>query len=434
MAAVMDVNTWKSRSALTLRSRSDDLKAVDRALEDYWQVGGWGHHQHLKALRESIEAWIKTKGRKPDGAIDSDRAGAVEELLGQVERALLRRDIYVALWSFSNQHGSTLPISRKLEYVGAILQGLKSKIMSADLDPSQDLKGIFVAPEYFHAAPNAGEHRSAGGFVKRTVPAYDKMQFVHQLEGISNAAKGILIVPGSVAWSELLDRAKVEESIKQLEDPQKYKNIGPKVMDNQGPLVTDVIPNWSQKKDFVRKPGSGPKYVMHNTAFAFLDGRPRYEYHKHGDFHEAVGSPNLVFIPGHESGVKTIGGITMGFEICLDHAIGYLASRTGKHPVGLSGAQARPVVERELHIVASDSVANSPKHMALWDGGYFLHASTDPGCTKVYHRTGAHVMEVMPVEEVAAGPANEPLRFYRISIARKEAKSPARKYVPDAYR
>ncbi len=433
MAAVMDVKTWKSSSSLTLRSRSDDLKKVDRALEDYWQVGGWGHHQHLRTVKTNIEAWIDVKGRKPDGSINSERAGAVEELLGQVERALLRRDIYVALWSFSNQHGTTLPISRKLEYVGQILQGLKSKIMNADIEPSQDLKGIFVAPEYFHSARHAGEFKSPGGFVKRTVPAFDKMQFVHQLEGISNAAKGILIVPGSVAWSELLDRDKIEESITELEDPQKYKGIAPGVMDHHA-YKTDVLPSWNQKKNFVRQAGAKPKYVMHNTAFAFLDGRPRYEYHKHGDFHEAVGSPNLVFIPGHESGVKTIGGVTMGFEICLDHNIGYLASRTGKHPVGLSGEKAKPVVERELHIVVSDCVDNEPSHMALWDGGYFLHASTNPDCTNVFHRTGAQVREVNPVEEVAAGPANEPLRFYRISIERKEAKSPARKYVPDAYR
>ena len=74
-----------------------------------------------------------------------------------------------------------------------------------------------------------------------------------------------------------------------------------------------------------------------------------------------------------------------------------------------------------------------PCHMALADGGYFLHASTNPKSTGVWHKKGT----TAPVQIKADAEVNHgggPIQFYKVSLYPKQEKSPSRPHVPEAWR
>ncbi|WP_088281848.1 hypothetical protein [Ideonella sp. A 288] len=440
---VMTVDAWKTLSSRPF-IRSEGVKRIDRALRAWWLHGAWGHRTELLALKSAIDDWVKSKGLRPDGTIKSERGPAVAQLLGEVEHDLRRRDMVVALWSFNNWAGVNLGMDARIKACRDAIDVLWQRVANAGIDPSQSVKGIFAAPEYFCAAPGAG--RIVGGHrVRRTVTANEKAAFVQTFRGISKAAPGVLIVPGSVAWaepanpSEYAQWQQLKRQIAEVEDPSNYNAPKARVMDGQTAsfgAMQHQVPDWDAKKKLALAPG--PKLVMHNTAVALLDGDVRYEYHKHSDYFEAVnedlGPQRMVFLPGAGPGIKTIGGLTFGFEICLDHNIGFLSDRAKGPQIGLSDRRAAPTLGREFHIVVSDSVGNAPAHMALAPGGFFVHASTNPTMTGVWHRVPGGAVEPVPAEQPVETFLGAPLRLFRISQYAPEVKSPARKYVPEAWR
>jgi predicted amidohydrolase len=195
-------------------------------------------------------------------------------------------------------------------------------------------------------------------------------------------------------------------------DDELYKLVMAVLHDDKE--LQDVF-NWSglDKSHYTEIPALADKmallktgsFIMRNTAYALLKGRVRFKYNKQGDFHEAIGDTGTVFIPGAKTGIATIAGIRFGFEICLDHNIGYL-----KPPV------ADPKEGRDIHIVTSAAVENNDNHMFMHPGGYFLHASTNHGWTAVYHnhyQTGIAKITPPYAADTVDG---DPLEYWKIEL------------------
>lgn len=117
---------------------------------------------------------------------------------------------------------------------------------------------------------------------------------------------------------------------------------------------------------------------VHNVTSLILNGKVWGTYDKHTDFYETKStSPDQsMFVPGTQDECPEIGDgvrkFRFGVEICFDHGNAVLKRRS---PPNL-----------HFHIVVSDSVPNNPSNMAMRNGGYFLHASTDHSKTVVYRR------------------------------------------------
>jgi hypothetical protein len=180
------------------------------------------------------------------------------------------------------------------------------------------------------------------------------------------------------------------------------------------PHVT-AVPSLAQKTVALGTATS----MMRNTAFVLLNGRVRFKYNKQGDFHEAIGDgAQTVFVPGAKAGVCAIGAIRFGFEICLDHCIGYLSRVQNTHP--LPSGQAREA--RDIHIVTSAAVENKTTNMYVRPGGYFLHASTNKGWTCVYHNkpasggTPGGLVAVSPLTGGESQIDGDPFRLFRIEL------------------
>jgi hypothetical protein len=140
----------------------------------------------------------------------------------------------------------------------------------------------------------------------------------------------------------------------------------------------NVIPTTVEKKQMA----SSADYMMRNIAYVCLDGKVRFKYAKRGDYHEAVGANNnTVFIPGARIGAAAIEGITFGFEICLDHNLGFLSKSRAGAPV-------------QVHIVSSAAVQNKPENMPVAINGYYLHASSRDAWTEVYQNIGGTMRAV----------------------------------------
>jgi hypothetical protein len=117
--------------------------------------------------------------------------------------------IFAALLTQNIYKQSTIGLDNQIELVEECLAALAQVIK---LDPSQSqqhaIKGIFVAPEYFLAAPTPGEYD--GGqhtFRRRSVSEDEKNTALQRLSWTSGLYyPDILIVPGTIAWTKSFKR------------------------------------------------------------------------------------------------------------------------------------------------------------------------------------------------------------------------------------
>jgi hypothetical protein len=79
------------------------------------------------------------------------------------------------------------------------------------LKPQQRIKGIFVAPEYFFAAPLSGRGDGTGSFHLRGVDQDAKDHIVAQLIAVSKLYSKVLLIPGTIAWWKPLNRRPQDE-------------------------------------------------------------------------------------------------------------------------------------------------------------------------------------------------------------------------------
>ncbi len=317
-------------------------------------------------------------------------------------------NVYVALWS-NNNHATqswSQSINERVRRLDTMLhlteQAMKS--VSADLNVNLPYKGIFLAPEYYFTRKHPHNVRAAMRDDRR-------LTLEQQLQGLSQKYPQILIVPGTVFYHKRWKRPKVD-TLKF--DPRTGLRTLPKTSDRDrrerwiGQLdsyVGQVPPKRdANDRDFVSwqhtgysaggknvpslnrmkaefEDEDGDVYAAKNATYFFLDGKRLAKFDKQTDYGEAMGAPpdDLSFVPAVFKQCPDLNGYRFGAEICFDHANGMLARRR--------------ITPLHFHIVVSDWAVTSTGNMAMTNGGYYAHASTNYGQSSIYMRNNMGAVE-----------------------------------------
>jgi hypothetical protein len=330
------------------------------------------------------------------------------------------------------------------------------------------VRAIFVAPEYFFAAPRGGSTQTdaTSGVtrdVQRGLSNADHARITQALIKLSETHPRVLIVPGTIAWWEPVDVAQMQATIRNyariierlnqarfggqhwqtfmfrivageiMRAPAgtlHHRNVAPP---GAAPVSIEAVKRawerdtltWLRMLD-AAMPGlrtqfgsardladlwtgvsvnNSIQFLLRNTAYALLNGKIMYRYDKRGDFHETKGyGADLAFARGDQSCVTTIEGLRVGFEICLDHNINALP------------ALIRPGVQLDLHIVCSDYVENrKTSDNLLKEGGHKIHAATHAAEHGVWVKQGGTLVAV-PVERKETKAGGGTLYHYTVAI------------------
>jgi hypothetical protein len=296
-------------------------------------------------------------------------------------------------------------------------------------------RGLFIAPEYLFAKDAPSGVHGIGS--QRQLEEVDKDALVEYMKNLSDTMKGLLIVGGTVAWRKPFDRPegrrqhskgaligtdKLTRTEKARTAIDAYANL---VFQNTSdPHTEDLSADWQQSggglktaqtsKDKIDEiwaasvfDGGPAGYVGRNTAYVLLDGNVLLKYNKRGDFHEVLVGDGTVFVPGIFDGrfeVTTAEQpprtIQFGLEICLDHAVGVLR---------------RTVVPKgrvDVQLITSAAVAVEPKHVAVKNQGYLVHASSVKAYCKVQQICPA-LTDVLP----SAKDAGDTLTVYVLDLS-----------------
>jgi predicted amidohydrolase len=258
------------------------------------------------------------------------------------------------------------------------------------LEKGNAFQAIFVSPEYQFTDPMAPNVRMA-------MDEKTKQEVLKGLADISDTYPKILMFPGTVFWKEPLN---TPENLKKFQAqlvaaelskkgvgtgrtllPSELKSKPSKMVDMGDSFRGKQVPSLKDLSGMVKHASTG--YRVYNELYPFLAGKRLYPYRKQWDYKETEGASatEKAYVPGCSAGTKEIGRFEFGFEICFDHNQGGLKAK-GK--------------EVDFHVVVSDCVATTEANMMMKDGGYFIHASSNPGSTCVWERPGGMKKPVDP--------------------------------------
>jgi len=305
-------------------------------------------------------------------------------------------DILVGLWSRKTVSAHAMQNAQiKMQQLQAAVQRLAQEVATHNIPANQKIKSIFVAPEYFFAKQSSAELMVYGPVAhqaeSRALEEKQKDLLLKHLQRISKQHKGMLIIPGTIAWKKKLSKSIRRKAKKVLNviGARYGDNLRGHGVDHLPPDRRNAIATAGMVPRMARIPSvpdiaakqtslddSDYKYMMRNTAFVLLDGKVMVKYHKMGDFHEAINDDETVFIPGVKAVSIKIGPLFFGFEICLDHGISVLQR-------ALAPTDTIP----DIHIISSASVAPDTSHMHVKLNGYCLHASDNDGYSGVWFRS-----------------------------------------------
>lgn len=294
------------------------------------------------------------------------------------------KSIGVALYSVINRNSNfCLTIPQRLQNMRLLMDAFSQWLTAnqADLQADNAFKGIFIAPEYFFTTPSPTGEREFLGLSTKNQIDLDLIQ-------LSKTYPEILLVPGTSHYDVQLTQKQKEEAGFQLLKAAKDRilrenalakptTVLGRSMSHQPSGTFSKVPSMNTLATTLLDKTTAPRKV-HNVTSLILNGKVWGTYDKHTDFYETKStSPDQsMFVPGTQDECPEIGDgvrkFRFGVEICFDHGNAVLKRRS---PPNL-----------HFHIVVSDSVPNNPSNMAMRNGGYFLHASTDHSKTVVYRR------------------------------------------------
>jgi predicted amidohydrolase len=305
-------------------------------------------------------------------------------------------EIIVGLWSRKTVSAHAMQNAQiKMQQLQAAVQRLAQEAARRNIPAKQQVKSIFVAPEYYFAKRESAEALvydiDPSIAAARSLEEKQKDLLLKHLQRISKQHKGMLIIPGTIAWKKKLSKSIRRKAKRVLdvigarygddlrgggvESPDMARRmslvshgVAPRLV--RIPTVPDIAAKQASLDD------SDYKFMMRNTAFVLLDGKVMVKYHKIGDFHEAINDDETVFIPGVKAVSIKIGPLFFGFEICLDHGISILQR-------ALAPTDTIP----DIHIISSASVAPDTNHMHVKLNGYCLHASDNDAYSGVWFRS-----------------------------------------------
>lgn len=267
----------------------------------------------------------------------------------------MAKDIYVAIWHLDTRADP----GGVDESVGTKMRALTNKLASAKticdrlgMDDGDTM--LFAAPEYYFAM---------GGDYIRGYSADEKDQIKNGLRGLSATYPKTVLIAGTTAWKEELDRSqrrKVTDSINQKLQAVPHLDRGGYKNEVEAARANIAAP----KNIFKRT--SSKKWFGHNTAYIYSDGLMVGELNKSTNAGEFSGEDDgVVMIPGFRSGkfdmpfhtgADGTNKLTVGVEICGDH--GRLHNTFGERV--------------DIHVLISAS--QRPGSPGARDGGIFVHA------------------------------------------------------------
>ena len=361
-----------------------------------------------------------------------------------------KKTLIVALWTLNTQGMRHATVDLRWHVLKKCVEhayelALK-RLGTQHLDLSDKPFALFVAPEYLMAHPDPSGGHVEGS--RRHVDEVDKDTQLQRYIGLSTTCKGMLMVPGTIAWRKPLERSgldqfhskpgplqnqaktvsRYDKAIGSLQSYMERRGWGPAYLDwpLSGNLNSGrVAPTTRQKLDALSTAkvvgplaragftAWGPddlRYLARNTAYVLLDGTVLCKYNKQGDFHEVLVGKDTVHIPGKLDGrfsVKPTNpaqrAIDFGLEICLDHA-GQAVEREIKH-----------LGKVDVHIITSAQLPTEKANVATTNTGYVVHASSNKAYTGVWSR--GYFGGLSDVKAIWAEPfLGHPLQLYQIEL------------------
>jgi hypothetical protein len=354
--------------------------------------------------------------------------------------------LIVAVWSVDTQRTQNLNLLQRVtDLEGSVRRAYKlatDRCGARGLSLGDKPFALFVAPEYLMARSVAGGTHDPG--TRRHIDESLKDILLQRYVALSDSCKGMLIVPGTIAWRKPLDRSvakqtssktglakpvsRYDKAISSVQFYQQRQQLGLN-RPLSGPLRTGITaPTTQQKLDALNQAkawapinsvfGYTPnelEFMARNTAYVLQDGRVLLKYNKQGDFHEILDGTKTVHIPGRLDGrfhVRPTSPhqrqIRFGLEVCLDHVF----QTTGKEIPHLG--------EVDVHIITSAQVRERSENVAVANGGYLVHACSNRAYSGVKGRGFfGGLSDVRPLADELY--ANSPLQLWEIELDLKLA-------------
>ena len=397
---------WKSCLSEIGVFPSADFNAVTQALQNYENSAGT--LDGVRLVRAAFEKWrtgkhpgehVVAKKTKEYGLLEGDLLrllGPVAPLAPVALGPAKPSGFVLSLWTCP--HSLTWPksIDARLKELDTALAKVRTQIgaLAGQYAFDQAFQGIFLAPEYYFTEQNAN---------RVPLAEMDYRTLERQLYSLSEKYPDILLVPGTIHYRKDLMRPKDAAAAFKV-DPKTGKRTVPKTSEgdrrvrfgfellkaakntnellgnelilkgDDRPADSHLVPSHLDLAVALRDKSKNP-VIVRNAAFMFLNGRRVAKYDKQVDFVEANSNApdDFMFIPGTKNQCPEVFGQKFGVEICYDHANGVLKKRA---PADL-----------RFHLVVSDWAKTSTGNMAMANGCYFLHASTNYQEVRVFWRS-----------------------------------------------
>lgn len=387
------------------------------------------------------------------------------------------RKILVGLWSRKTDSlGSSASSTHRLTYLTAAAIETEVQAELRGINPEKGkIQSILIAPEFLFMNPReyvesqdpiTKEISKKQALVGSTGMDKSSRDFLlGRLERISSNRPGMLIIPGTIVFKEVLTRGTLTRATENL-----TRAINPVKTANEAGYTVPSKSTWEQGKKVTVPPTVRPymnreyrgveeieksgkrdedkavdyhkmqleqintelgalssadqnqvikqpsilkhSFLIKNRAYIFLDGKKIFSFGKKtniGDFNKDT--ERGIFVPGKKASITQTDGLKIGFEICYDHDQGILK--------GLMGTAAN----LDLQIICSADVPNTTNNFVVKEGGYVLHASSFHDYSQVHQRPskkGALTIEdwaknrKKPLK--AANVDGDPLDFYEIEL------------------
>jgi hypothetical protein len=348
--------------------------------------------------------------------------------------------LFTALWDVDTkiEHGGrTKNEVRHLDPMGryrtlaTVLQKAWRKMLGIQLDRGREILSsgadwlyLFVAPEYLFAASDKAH----------AVPQDTKETIVQSLMALSGHYPNLILVPGTIAWKKPVIRSKeklykktrLEKYLERVQAAEKA-DIAAVHRDTDRKIKQRIAQNLEDKEQVTRlqseeyrsmlleapladvtrakqRYGTMVKnletakekcFIARNTAYGFHRGREVARYHKRGEYMEVFKTESedgyVIYEPGggpEGAGDRfAVESVKFGIEVCLDHQLGFLSTSSGATP--------------DVHIIMSADTPLVSEHKLVANGGYVVHASSNPDYTGVWRNYGGKLAEEKTIEEDA---------------------------------
>lgn len=314
------------------------------------------------------------------------------------------KTMIVAIWAVNTQAMQQCTLGQRLgslEKAAAVAyENITKRLGTLGLGLGDRPMGLFVVPEYYLAHPAGAGHHQPGD--NRHISETEKATVLARLEQLSDRYKGIVMIPGTVAWRKPILRKELNDPRTGLPKPlsrqQKAINAVTRYATDMNiahgqalavPLGNIPAPTTQSKLALLNSGAAGPlinfstvDFLGRSTAYVLLDGKVKVKYNKRGDFHEVLDNDRTVFVPGILDGRFSLQAsppkqraISFGLEICLDHAFGTALRTTPNYG------------QVDIHIITSAAVGEQVDYLIAKDNGYIVHACSSPNASYVKRRT-----------------------------------------------